>query len=79
MAVQNALVRISLKDAPTTAVMTSRAKARERAKRILPTILGFAAGCGLGAAAQAAFGLWSLLLPASLALLAIAMPPWRRV
>ena len=30
-------------------------------------------GCGLGAACEAAVGLWSLALPASLALLAFAM------
>jgi uncharacterized membrane protein YoaK (UPF0700 family) len=93
MAVQNALVQISLKGAPTTAVMTSNvthfavdvgevllggnpadmAKARNRAARTLPVIVGFAVGCGLGAACEAAFGLWSLALPTGLALLAFAM------
>ena len=93
MAVQNALVQISLKGAPTTAVMTSNvthfaidvgevllranpanvAKARNRAARILPVIVGFAVGCGIGAACEAAFRLWSLALPAGLALLAFAM------
>src|ERR1700724_614970 len=77
MAVQNALVQISLKGAPTTAVMTSNvthfaidvgemllrgspanvAKARNRAARTLPVIVGFAVGCGIGAACEAAFGL----------------------
>jgi uncharacterized membrane protein YoaK (UPF0700 family) len=93
MAVQNALVQISLKGAPTTAVMTSNvthfaidvgkvllrgnpanvAKARNQAARTLPVIVGFAVGCGIGAACEAAFRLWSLALPAGLALLAFAM------
>jgi uncharacterized membrane protein YoaK (UPF0700 family) len=93
MAVQNALVQISLKGAPSTAVMTSNvtrfaidvgeallggdptdvAKARNRAARTLPPIVGFTTGCGLGAACEAALGSWSLALPAGLALLAFAM------
>jgi len=93
MAVQNALVQISLGNTPTTAVMTTNvthfmldlgevlfagdpaevAKARGRAMHTLPVIVGFAIGCGLGAAGEAAAGLWSLALPASLALLAFAM------
>jgi uncharacterized membrane protein YoaK (UPF0700 family) len=93
MAVQNALVQISLKGAPSTAVMTSNvtrfamdvgevllggdpadvAKARNRAAHTLPAIVGFTAGCGLGAACEAALGTWSLALPAGLALLAFAM------
>jgi uncharacterized membrane protein YoaK (UPF0700 family) len=93
MAVQNALVQISLKNSPTTAVMTTNvthfmldlgevlvgtdkaevAKARNRARRTLPVILGFTIGGGLGAACEAAVGLWSLALPTGLALLAFAM------
>jgi uncharacterized membrane protein YoaK (UPF0700 family) len=93
MAVQNALVQISLKGTPSTAVMTSNvtrfandigevllggdpavvAKARNRAACILPAIVGFTVGCGLVAACEAAFGTWSLALPAGLALLAFAM------
>lgn len=93
MAVQNALVQISLKGAPSTAVMTTNltrfmmdvgdvmlgrkpadvAKARDRAMRTLPAIVGFAIGCGLGATCEAAIGLRSLALPAGLALLAVAM------
>ena len=93
MAVQNALVQISLSGAPSTAVMTTNitrfmmdvgdvmlgrdpddvAKARSRAKRTFPAILGFAVGCGLGAPCEAAFGLWALALPAGLALLTLAM------
>src|SRR5258707_4597779 len=93
MAVQNALVQISLKGAPSTAVMTTNitrlmmdvgdvmlarrsadvAKARDRAMRTWPAIVGFAVGCGLGAICEAAIGLRSLALPAGLALLAVAM------
>lgn len=93
MAVQNALVQISLKGAPSTAVMTTNitrvmmdigemmlgrdptevAKARDRAVRTWPAIVGFAVGCGLGATCEAAIGLKSLALPAGLALLAVAM------
>jgi len=93
MAVQNALVQISLKGAPSTAVMTTNitrfmmdlgdmllardademAKARNRAKHTWPALVGFTAGCGLGAACEATFGLRSLALPAGLALLALAL------
>jgi uncharacterized membrane protein YoaK (UPF0700 family) len=48
-------------------------KAHDRAMRTLPAIVGFAAGCGLGATCEAAIGLWSLALPAGLALVAVAM------
>jgi uncharacterized membrane protein YoaK (UPF0700 family) len=91
MAVQNALVQISLRDAPPTAVMTSNvtrfamdvgemlvgsdptqvAAARTRAARTLPAIFGFGLGCAIGAAYEAKIiGVWSLALPAGLALLA---------
>jgi uncharacterized membrane protein YoaK (UPF0700 family) len=93
MAVQNALVQISLQGAPSTAVMTtnitrftmdlgevllgnntdSAARARIRAKHVWPAIVGFAVGCGLGAACEAAAGLWSLALPSGLALMALAI------
>jgi uncharacterized membrane protein YoaK (UPF0700 family) len=93
MAVQNALVRISLKNSPTTAVMTTNVTqfmldlgemlagrdadrigaARNRAMHTLPVIVGFTIGCGIGAAFEATAGLWSLALPAGLALLAFAM------
>jgi uncharacterized membrane protein YoaK (UPF0700 family) len=93
MAVQNALAQISLKNIPSTAVMTTNvthfmldvsevlaggdgatiAKARDRAMRTLPVIAGFTVGCGLGAACEAAVGLWSLTLPLSLAIDAFAM------
>jgi uncharacterized membrane protein YoaK (UPF0700 family) len=93
MAVQNALGQISLKGAPSTAVMTTNitrfmmdlgevllgrgpddgATAAERARRTGPVIAGFVVGCGLGAGCQAVAGLWSLTLPAGLALVALAM------
>ena len=93
MAVQNALVRISLKGAPSTAVMTTNvtiftmdvteillrrnmsgaATARKRAGHTWPAIAGFLLGCTLGAACESAFGLRSLVLPAGLALLALAL------
>src|SRR6202165_1700850 len=93
MAVQNTLVQISLKGAPSTAVMTTNitrflmdvgdvmlgrkpaavAKARDRAMRTWPAIVGFAIGCGLGATCEAAIGLRSLALPTGLALLAVSV------
>jgi uncharacterized membrane protein YoaK (UPF0700 family) len=91
MAVQNALVQISLTNTPTTAVMTTNVThfmldlgaalvgradakvARARAMHTLPVIVGFAIGCVLGAAFEAAAGLWSLILPTALALIAFAM------
>lgn len=93
IAVQNALVQISLTGAPSTTVMTTNlarfmidivdvllgrdsdavAKARNRAKDTWPPIVGFTVGCGLGAAGEAAIGLWSLALPAGLALLACVL------
>jgi uncharacterized membrane protein YoaK (UPF0700 family) len=97
MAVQNALVQISLTGAPPTAVMTGNvtrftmdvaevllgrepdavARARTRVKRTAQVIAGFAVGCGLGAIGEVKIGLWSLALPAGLALLALAivLPP----
>jgi len=95
MAVQNALAQISLKGAPTTAVMTTNitrfmmdigeallgrdpksvGEASGRARRTWPAIIGFAVGCALGAACETSFGLRSLALPASLALLAVVMAP----
>ena len=54
-------------------LFASVAKARSRAKHTWPPIGGFTVGCGLGAAGEAAIGLWSLALPAGLALLAFAL------
>ena len=93
MAVQNALVQVSLTGAPSTAVMTTNitrftmdageallgrdpaeaAKSRRRAAHTWPAIVGFMVGCGLGAVCESKVGLWSLALPAGLALVAMAM------
>jgi uncharacterized membrane protein YoaK (UPF0700 family) len=93
MAVQNALVQISLTNTPTTAVMTTNVthfmldlgealvgrdhaqatRARARAMRTLPVIVGFTIGCVSGAAFEAVAGLWSLVLPTGLAALAFAI------
>jgi uncharacterized membrane protein YoaK (UPF0700 family) len=93
MAVQNALVQLSLRGAPTTAVMTTnltrlvldlgdvwlgtnpdgRAKAMARARRTGIAITGFVVGAGLGAWCQAHLGLWSLTVPAGLALAALVI------
>jgi uncharacterized membrane protein YoaK (UPF0700 family) len=93
MAVQNALVRLSLTGTPSTAVMTTNItnfsidvvemllghdsgraeRARDRAKRTWPVIVGFLLGCAVGAACETAFGLPSLALPAGCALLSLAL------
>lgn len=52
---------------------TGERRTRSRARHTWPAIAGFAVGCGLGAACVAAIGRWSLALPTSLALLALAM------
>jgi uncharacterized membrane protein YoaK (UPF0700 family) len=85
-------VQISVKGAPSTAVMTTNitrlmmdvgevlfaknstqaAEARRRAHHTWPAIVSFIAGAGLGAACFDAVGMWSLALPTSLALLAVA-------
>jgi hypothetical protein len=36
-------------------------------------IAGFVVGCGLGAACEAVYGLWSLMLPAGFAVAALAL------
>jgi uncharacterized membrane protein YoaK (UPF0700 family) len=93
MAVQSVLVQISLKDAPSTAVMTTnltrfavdvgalllgteprgRTKAAERAQRTGIAIAGFILGSGVGTWCQAQVGLWSLMVPAGLALVALVV------
>ena len=52
---------------------TRSAKARERARRTWPAVAGFLVGCMLGALCEAVFGLRSLVLPAGLALIALAL------
>jgi uncharacterized membrane protein YoaK (UPF0700 family) len=49
------------------------ATARSRAKHGWLVIVGFAAGCGIGAACEIAIGLWALALPAGLALVALGI------
>ena len=93
MAVQNAMVVMSLKDSPSTAVMTTNitrfmmdmgevllgndqdkvAEARRRARHTFPAIIGFAGGAGIGAWCFVVAGLWSLMLPTTLSLLALAI------
>ena len=93
MAVQNAMVVMSLKDSPSTAVMTTNitrfvmdvgevllrndrdktAEASRRARHTFPAIIGFAVGAALGAWCFVVAGLWSLMLPTTLALLALAI------
>jgi uncharacterized membrane protein YoaK (UPF0700 family) len=51
----------------------ARAEAHRKAMRILPVIVGFMLGCALGAAAENAYGLRALALPAALAVLALLM------
>jgi uncharacterized membrane protein YoaK (UPF0700 family) len=48
-------------------------KAAERAKRTGLVIAGFMIGCGVGAGCLAVTGLWSLALPAGLALVALTV------
>ena len=91
MAVQNALVRVSLAGAPSTAVMTTnvsvftmdvgeiwfgrnqvgRAKARARARRTWPAIVGSILGCIFGAVFERAFGLVAPAVPTLICLSAI--------
>jgi uncharacterized membrane protein YoaK (UPF0700 family) len=93
MAVQNALLRISLPGVPSTAVLTTNitlftmdvgemlvgrdragiAKASDRARRTWPAIAGFLLGCAAGSVCEPLFGLRSLVLPAGLALIALAL------
>jgi uncharacterized membrane protein YoaK (UPF0700 family) len=49
------------------------AHARIRARRTWPAIVGFTVGCSLGALLKATIGPWSLALPTSLALFALAL------
>ena len=49
------------------------AYARSRARHTWPAIVGFTVGCSLGALLEALIGPWSLVLPTSFALLALAL------
>ena len=94
MATQNVLVKVALKDVPSTAVMTTNitqltvdlatlarsradpdelAKARRRARMIFPCVIGFVAGCAAGAALEVKLGLWALVLPVVLSVLAVPL------
>jgi len=48
-------------------------QARKRISRTLPVIIGFVLGSALGAAGDAAWGLWSLSVPTALSLLALVL------
>ncbi|HTO66447.1 MAG TPA: YoaK family protein [Bradyrhizobium sp.] len=49
------------------------AKSRDRARHTATVIVGFLLGCALGAPCEAAAGLYATVLPASLALVAVAL------
>jgi uncharacterized membrane protein YoaK (UPF0700 family) len=49
------------------------AYARSRARRTWPAIVGFTAGCSLGALLEVVIGRWSLTLPIGFAVLALAL------
>ena len=48
-------------------------RAKTRARDTIPVVIGFVVGCGLGAAVEAAVGLWSLVLPTALAFFACVL------
>jgi uncharacterized membrane protein YoaK (UPF0700 family) len=49
------------------------AQAGRRARMTLPCIIGFVVGCAAGAALEVKFGLWALVLPVVLAVIAIPL------
>ena len=49
------------------------ARARYRAIHNGQAIIGFAAGCAVGAAREARFGMWLLVLPTGIALFTVAL------
>lgn len=49
------------------------AKARHRARTILPCVTGFVVGCAAGATLEVKFGLWALALPVALSALAVPL------
>jgi len=53
--------------------MRAPLQTRSRAKHTWPAILGFLIGCALGGACEAALGLKSVVLPSSLAVLAVGL------
>lgn len=64
---------LDLSDLLTETDEESIARARQRAGRTGPLILGFAFGCAIGAAYEATAGLWSLALPTGLAVVALVI------
>jgi uncharacterized membrane protein YoaK (UPF0700 family) len=48
-------------------------QAHARAQHTWPAIVGFAAGCSIGAVCEATIGLWALVLPTGFALLALLL------
>ena len=49
------------------------AQAGRRARVTFPCIIGFVVGCAAGAALEVKFGLWALVLPVALAVIAIPL------
>jgi uncharacterized membrane protein YoaK (UPF0700 family) len=94
MATQNALGKLALPGAPSTAVMTTNitqltvdlatlargwtdsdelTRARRRASVTVMCVVGFIAGCAMGAGLEVHFGLWALALPVALAAVAVLL------
>lgn len=92
MGIQNALGRITLRDAPTTTVMTSNLSQlcvdlaglvgewdlhkAGRAGQIAVVMAAFMAGCAAAALTYARFGFWCAVLPLAGSLLTL-LPAWR--
>jgi uncharacterized membrane protein YoaK (UPF0700 family) len=87
MACQYALLRLTLRVAPSTAVMTgnltnavlalmdssSRKSSNQQLKGALQLLIGFFVGCVAAAAAEMYLGDWAWSLPAALAAVAVAL------
>jgi len=72
-AVTGTLTRLTLDVMDLVLAREATGAGPERAAQTWPVIAGFAVGCGLGAAAVAMIGRWSLALPAALAVAALAI------
>lgn len=64
---------VALAELPAGRDPAAADQARQRIARLLPVIMGFVLGCALGAAGDAAWGVWSLAVPTALAALAFAL------
>jgi uncharacterized membrane protein YoaK (UPF0700 family) len=64
---------VALAELPAGRDPAAADQARQRIARLLPVIMGFVLGCALGAAGDAAWGVWSLAVPTTLAALAFAL------